>query len=223
MARVTALLALVVLLATVAPAARAAGGCHVPSGAQVKARTERAVAYREGSRLYGCLRRTGDRVLLARVGKRGDKVTRVAPIALAGPYVVYAKRRTYADASSEFWGGVRVFRVDLRHPEQRDIDTPWGDPGPPSAFVERIVLAPDGAYAYTAQGFEPDPVGEVYYEERLVVAHDEVGRRTLDHWGSRTGDDSGAIDLDSLVRNHRVLTWTHDGEQLSDRFRDAGR
>jgi len=221
MARVAFAVAVVASLAVAAPAAQAADRCQVPRGAVVKAEAKHAIAYREGSRLYACLERTGERVLLERVGRRGDKVVRVASMVLAGSHVAYAKRRTYAPYYT--WGNDRVVHVDLRHPGRRDIESPWSDAGPPSAGVSTIVLAPDGAYAYTAQAFEPDPAGEVMYEERLVVAHDEVGRRTLDHWGSRTGDDAGAIDLDSLVRRHRVVSWTKDGERHSARFRDIGK
>ncbi|MFL5781521.1 MAG: hypothetical protein ACJ760_09425 [Thermoleophilaceae bacterium] len=221
MARVTLALAVVASLTTAAPAARAAGGCEVPSGAHVKATAKHAVAYRVGSRVFACLHGTGDRVLLERLGEHGGRVTRVGPIVLAGPHVVYAKRRT--SSSSDFWGYVEVVHIDLRNPGGRDADTPWGDPGPPSAYVLQIVLAPDGAYAYTAQGFQPDEAGEKYYEERLVIAHDGAGRRALDYWGNGgSEDDSGAIDLGSLVRRHRVVSWMHAGESRSAHLRDVG-
>jgi hypothetical protein len=207
MARVTAVLVVVASLTAAVPAARAAGGCEVPKHAHVKATSRHAVAYRAHSRVFACSDRDGDTVLLERVGKRpNDTVTHVGPIVLAGSHVAYAKRN-----NDGYSGYVQVIHVDLRHPGRREKLGARGGVGPPT--VGRIVLAPDGALAYTMRWVVPEYPGT--HEYRAVVVVDELGFQAI--------TAHGLVDMKSLVRRHRVVSWTEDGKRRSTRFRELGK
>src|SRR4051794_23132983 len=116
MARVTLVFAVVASLTIAAPpAARAAGGCHVPEHAHVKVRARHVVAYtiRERSErdLYACLDSVGRRVKISRADQGGDSSYRVSAIAASGTKLAYGLV-TYYPGGGDL--GVRL--VDMRHP-----------------------------------------------------------------------------------------------------------
>jgi hypothetical protein len=197
MARVTLALAVVASLTTAAPAARAAGGCEVPKGATVRARTAQAVVYRNEDHVTACLERTGRTVFLKHVDGGGGQgaAERVGAIALAGPLLAYA------DATNNAYGQwARIRLLDLRRPRRRVDAGEAGNFGDPVA-VPRLLLTRDGWLAYSS------PDGKVWVRDGL---------------GLRKAGDSASLDPASLRREGGDVTWTDGGETRSVHIQGGG-
>jgi hypothetical protein len=213
MARVTLALAIVASLAIATPAARAAGGCHVPKQADVEATSRHVVAYTiardDGARvLYACLDSRRERVGL----KALSDGLRLGPVVAAGSKLAYVVVEDKPGG-----GNARVRLIDLRH-GAGPLTVGWLDSYGGPATIKRLVLAPDGALAYTTRSFWTES-GYDYtgprHEVRTVRAVDQIG-----HWQMAEG---GGIDLRSLERRGRVVGWTDAGVRRSKRFRDLGK
>lgn len=217
MARVTVALAVVASLAAAAPAARAAENCEVPEQAQVRARTETAVVYRAGNRVEACLERVGEPVFLMFVGpeEAGEYHSRawLGAIALAGPYVAYVERRTYNTDSPSIADYARVRRVDLRE-RNRQMGVGSAESYDMTPTVPRLLMAPDGAIAYSVHWIE---MASPYGDERN---HNEV--RVRDVIGLRYLDDAPDLDVLSLRRRGRTVTWKRGDRRLRARLRTTG-
>lgn len=205
MARVTLAVAVVASLTIAAPAARAAGGCEVPSGAHVLKRSDHAVVYRTGNRVDGCLDRVGEPVFVMFVGPDDfQSQARIGAIALAGPYAAYVDTHAFRPQSPPLADYARVRRVDLRTQDRQtgmgSAESFYATPN-----VPRLLMAPDGAVAFTIHWIEtPSPGVE-------VRTHSEV--RTRDVYGRHYVDDSPDLDLESLRRRGRTVTWMRGGER----------
>jgi hypothetical protein len=221
MARVTLVLAVVASLTIAAPpAARAAGGCAVPKRARVKATSRHIVAYTVaragGTRdLYACLDARGTRAKIQALGPEEWISQAVA----AGSKLAYAVIEQFPENHYYPRGYARVRLLDLRRdadPEtvgllSSDVRLP---------LIGRIVLAPDGALAYSARWYWTDRFMDYIspaHEVREVEAVDD-----LDGW-QMAGGTGARIDLRSLERRGRRVAWTESGVRRSKRFRDLGK
>jgi len=216
MVRATVLLVAASVLLATATDARAAQLCVVPNGAHVKARTKRAVAYtvdrpqsefKRSRDFYGCLESVGRPVKLAHVSSDPDNDTNVGPVVLARSRLAYAFRALghYGDAS------VEVRELDLRRPEA--VSTAGNAEGyDDRPRVVRLLVTRRGEVAYTLRWTEIDAPSP---EDR--TRHREV--RIRDAYGLRTVDDAPGVDLRSLARDGRTVTWLHDGDRRSAQLR----
>jgi hypothetical protein len=174
MARAAIALIALAVLASSAGTRAAGGGCELPDGAHVRARTDEAVVYRAKDRVLACLERSGEAILLADVYDDVDLGRRrVGAVAIAGPRVAFA------DLSDDALATVRL--LDLRHPGRRvnagSAATYGMDTGYPT--VPRLFLARDGALAYTIHWVEVDaPRVEDRTRHREVRIRDAFGLRT---------------------------------------------
>lgn len=218
MARVTLALAVVASLAIAAPGARAAGGCQVARHAHVKATARHVVAYTvrrsEGRRdLYACLDGRGRRVKVEAL----PADARLGPVVAAGSKLAYAviEDLGYPHYFPAGYASVRL--LDLRHGDvARTLRSIQSDSRPPK--IGRLVLAPDGALAYTTRWYYVDHFGDDFeprQEVREVEAFDDLG-----YWPVAGGR---GLALGSLERHGRVFTWTDAGERHSKRFRELGK
>lgn len=215
MARVTLVIAVVASLAAATPAARAAGGCEVPKRAQVLKRSATAVVYRTGSRVEGCLNRVGEPVYLASVGPDENGEARLGPIALAGPYAAWAMSFTNRNAEHSDKGVARVRRADLRS-QGRQVGA-GSQPSPVmTPTVPRLVMARDGSIAFTLHWLYGEPPSYPF-----ETRHSEV--RTFDAFGHHFVDDSPDLDLRSLERRGRVVSWLRGGDRYHTRLDGTGR
>jgi hypothetical protein len=212
MARATVFVVALACLAAGVPAAHAAGGCEVPKRAHVKASARHVVAYTRSHTLYACLDSSGKRVKV----KELRPELRLGPVVAAGSKLAYTVIEN-AGVHASYDGYARVRLVDLRHhagPFTAGWVGSWD--GPPT--IERLVLAPDGALAYSVRWFDLEQVDEYHsslHEVREVRAHDDLGS-----W--RMAEGSG-IDLRSLAHRGRVVSWTDAGARRSKRFRELGK
>ncbi|HKP92076.1 MAG TPA: hypothetical protein VJT75_19055 [Thermoleophilaceae bacterium] len=212
--------AVVISLATVAPAARAASGCHVPKHARVRASSRHIVAYTMASGggardLYACLDTDGRRVK-AQTLEPEEWVTRAVA---AGSKLAYAVIEQLPENHRYPRGYARVRLLDLRRRgDPETVGVLHSDVRLP--VIRRIVLAPDGALAYSARWYWTDRFMDYVspaHEVREVEAVDDLG-----YWQMAGGTDA-RIDLRSLERRGRRVAWTESGVRRSKRFRDLGR
>jgi hypothetical protein len=214
MARVTVALAVVISLTAAAPAARAAGGCEVPSGAHVKVRARHVVAYTVGDRatrdLYACLDSVGRAVKVTSVHQSDESGYRVGAIAASGTKLAYGLVTYYPDG-----GYLWVRLVDMRHPAKQQAVGYFDSPRDPPR-IPRLVLARDGAVAYTAWWI-------AYYNESTGEAQARGVVESRDPLGPDELDPGPGVDLGSLERHGRIVSWLNSGERRSATLHSVGR
>jgi hypothetical protein len=177
--------------------------CSFPRGARRRARTRQSVAYSYDSgrvrHVRACIFRSGLRRVLADVRPPGQRVQKLT---LAGPFAGFV-------GYSGVGGDNRAHRVEARSVDLRSGRTKWtsavgfNPSGGNAAYAEgTLVLAPNGAFAYTVTEWRTHPHSTTWMNR--VRARYPGGGGTL--------DEGPAIDTLSLRLDGFTATWLNDGE-----------